>query len=119
MRKILDIVAFMWCILFVVPIMAVFVVTGCGEIPSPSLPKEKFFRGNAVKHRLDGKVGMVIGKTYVKNYGDGTAHDVWKYEVRFSSAAVGNDASPYSTISIYEFELDPAQGEQPEAEKKP
>jgi hypothetical protein len=81
-----------------------FFLSGCGEVTQNTLPKELFFRGNIVIHKLDNKRGIVVGKEYIKQYGDGTAHDVWKYEVRFSSP---DPQMPYQSIKVYEFELIP------------
>ena len=44
----------------------------CGEgprqtsVPPASATKEKYFRGNVVAHKADGRRGVVIGKKYIQ-----------------------------------------------------
>jgi hypothetical protein len=88
--------------LAVVSILLLLLLTGCnGDVPGKN-PKEKFFRGNVVVNRLDGRKGMIIGKKYIEG-SDGTAHDVWQYDVRM----VCNEV--YVTEKLYEFEIGPSQ----------
>jgi hypothetical protein len=74
----------------------------------PPSPREKFFRGDTVIHKLDSKKGIVVGKLRIGPSGDGTAHDVCRYEVRFASTPIPGtaDQPPYIAIKVYEFELD-------------
>lgn len=84
------------------------VLYGGGRASANAAPmrpaKEKFFRGNLVKVRVDGGVGMIVGKQYLSGWDlNDLAHDVWKYKVRFPC-----DTGGYVLVTLYEFELEPS-----------
>lgn len=85
--------------------------------PPASAAKEKYFRGNIVSHKADGRRGVVIGKRYIQG-SDGTAHDVWTYRVRIaipeSLMPNRSSLSLYVEGDFYEFELDPVGPATPE-----
>lgn len=82
----------------IIALVACLVLAGCDN--QSKQPKEKFFRGDIVIHKLDRKQGIVVGKRYVDgwNIKGANVHDCWEYDVRFSSTT--------DSVKVYEIELE-------------